>query len=152
MFLDEVGLQGCGDFVGCLQRVVDGPIPCSVVNHRISIAPPHVFGPRNSPARRHRTSCHAAFRVCGMTYHRLMPAEVNERRLPSAEDEAGFWALIEAASAPCSAEASRVRRALATRAPDRGRRSLRNGRCAAGVLERPDGLVPCPDWRQADQP
>ena len=45
-FLDEVGLQGCGDFVGRLQRVVDGPIPCSVVNHRVSIAPPRVSGSR----------------------------------------------------------------------------------------------------------
>jgi hypothetical protein len=26
VFLDEVGLQGCGDFVGRLQRVVDGPV------------------------------------------------------------------------------------------------------------------------------
>jgi len=39
VFLDEVGLQGCGDFVGRLQRVVDGPVPCSVVNHGASIAP-----------------------------------------------------------------------------------------------------------------
>ena len=31
VFLDEVGLQGCNDFVGRLQRVVDGPVPCSVV-------------------------------------------------------------------------------------------------------------------------
>src|SRR6266566_9452662 len=52
VFLDEVGLQGRGDFVGRLQRVVDGPIPCGVVNHRVSIAPPRVFGvPGNSPAR-----------------------------------------------------------------------------------------------------
>src|SRR5579862_7246118 len=40
VFLDEMGLQGGGDFVGRLQRVVDGPIPRSVVNHRVSIAPP----------------------------------------------------------------------------------------------------------------
>ena len=38
VFLDEVGLQGCGDFVGRLQRVVGGPVPCSVVNHGASIA------------------------------------------------------------------------------------------------------------------
>src|SRR6266571_4050704 len=38
VFLDEMGLQGCGDFVGCLQRVVDGPVPCCVVNHVASIA------------------------------------------------------------------------------------------------------------------
>jgi hypothetical protein len=39
VFLDEVGLQGGGDFVGRLQRVVDGPVPCCVVNHAASIAP-----------------------------------------------------------------------------------------------------------------
>ena len=38
VFLDEVGLQSCGDFVSRLQRVVDGPIPCCVVNHMASIA------------------------------------------------------------------------------------------------------------------
>ena len=43
VFLDEVGLQGCGDFVGRLQRVVDGPVPCSVVNHGASIAPLRAF-------------------------------------------------------------------------------------------------------------
>jgi hypothetical protein len=47
-----------------------------------------------------------------------MPADVNERRLPSAEDEARFWALVEASWAQCGAEANRVRRALAVRAPD----------------------------------
>jgi len=44
VFLDEVGLQGCGDFVGRLQRVVDGPVPCSVVNHGASIAPLRASG------------------------------------------------------------------------------------------------------------
>ena len=39
VFLDEMGLKGGSDFVGCLQRVVDGPVPCSVVNHGASIAP-----------------------------------------------------------------------------------------------------------------
>jgi hypothetical protein len=38
VFFDEVGLQGCGDFVGRLQRVVDGPVPCGVVNHAASMA------------------------------------------------------------------------------------------------------------------
>ena len=38
VFFDEVGLQGCGDFVGRLQRVVDSPVPCCVVNHAASIA------------------------------------------------------------------------------------------------------------------
>ena len=47
-----------------------------------------------------------------------MPADVNERRLPSAEDEARFWALVEAAWAQCSAEANRARQALPARAPD----------------------------------
>jgi hypothetical protein len=37
MLLDEVSLEGCGDFVGRLQRVVDGSVPCSVVNHVASI-------------------------------------------------------------------------------------------------------------------
>jgi hypothetical protein len=32
-----VCLKGCGDFVGRLQRVVDGPVPCGVVNHVASI-------------------------------------------------------------------------------------------------------------------
>jgi Protein of unknown function (DUF4240) len=50
-------------------------------------------------------------------YHHLMPVDVNEQRLPSAEDEARFWARVEAAWAHCSAEANRVRRALAARAP-----------------------------------
>jgi len=31
-------LEGLCDFVGRLQRVVDGPVPCSVVNHSASIA------------------------------------------------------------------------------------------------------------------
>ena len=33
VFLDEVGLHGCGDFVGGLQHVVAVPIARSVVNH-----------------------------------------------------------------------------------------------------------------------
>ena len=37
MLLDEVSLKGRGDFVGRLQRVVDGPVPCGVVNHVASI-------------------------------------------------------------------------------------------------------------------
>jgi Protein of unknown function (DUF4240) len=49
-----------------------------------------------------------------------MPVDVNEQRLPSAEDEARFWARVEAAWAQCSAEANRARRALATRAPGPG--------------------------------
>src|ERR1700730_2378879 len=50
VFLDEVGMQGCGDFYDRLQRVLDGPIPPSVVNHRVSIAPPRVSGPRGTRA------------------------------------------------------------------------------------------------------
>jgi hypothetical protein len=38
VFLDEVSLECGRDFVGRLQRVVDGPVPCSVVNHAASIA------------------------------------------------------------------------------------------------------------------
>jgi hypothetical protein len=54
--------------------------------------------------------------VSSEPYHHLMPVDVNEQRLPSAEDEARFWARVEAAWAQCSAEANRVRRALAARA------------------------------------
>src|ERR1700759_3013584 len=43
VFLDEVGLQRGSDFVGRLQRVVNGPVPCDVVYHAASI--PH-RGPR----------------------------------------------------------------------------------------------------------
>ena len=38
VFLDEVSLEGCRDFVGRLQGVVDGPVPRGVVNHVASIA------------------------------------------------------------------------------------------------------------------
>jgi hypothetical protein len=44
-----------------------------------------------------------------------MPVDVSKQRLPSAEDEARFWVRVEAAWAQCSAEANRVRRALAAR-------------------------------------
>jgi hypothetical protein len=46
-----VGLQGCGDFVGRLQRVVDGPIPCCVVNHVASIARQGASGARELTGR-----------------------------------------------------------------------------------------------------
>ena len=52
VFLDEMGLQGCSDFVGRLQRVVDGPVPCSVVNHGASIAPLRASGVLGSQAER----------------------------------------------------------------------------------------------------
>ena len=55
--------------------------------------------------------------ISSAPYHHLMPVDANEQRLPSAEDEARFWARVEAAWAQCSAEANRVRRALAARAP-----------------------------------
>ena len=51
VFLDEVGLQGCGDFVGRLQRVVDGPVPCCVVNHVASIARQGASGARELTGR-----------------------------------------------------------------------------------------------------
>ena len=38
MFLNEVSLKRCRDFVRRLQRVIDGPVPCSVVNHAASIS------------------------------------------------------------------------------------------------------------------
>jgi len=37
VLLDEVSLKGRSDFVSRLQRVVDGPVPCGVVNHEASI-------------------------------------------------------------------------------------------------------------------
>jgi hypothetical protein len=55
--------------------------------------------------------------ISSVPYHHLMSGDANEQGLPSAEDEAHFWALVEAAWAQCSAEANRVRRALAARAP-----------------------------------
>jgi len=33
MLFDQVRLKGCSDFIGCLQRLIDGPIPRCVVNH-----------------------------------------------------------------------------------------------------------------------
>src|ERR1700743_3635403 len=42
VLLDEVRLEGRGDFVGCLQGVVDGPVPCGVVNHSASILAPRL--------------------------------------------------------------------------------------------------------------
>ena len=51
VFLDEVGLQGCGDFIGRLQRVVDGPVPCCVVNHVASIARQRASGGRGLTGR-----------------------------------------------------------------------------------------------------
>jgi hypothetical protein len=53
--------------------------------------------------------------VSSVPYHHLMPVDVSKQRLPSAEDEARFWVRVEAAWAQCSAEANRVRRALAAR-------------------------------------
>jgi Protein of unknown function (DUF4240) len=64
-----------------------------------------------------KTPAFAVFSVSSVPYHRFMPVDVNERRLPSAEDDARFWALVEAVWAQCNAEANRVRRALAVRAP-----------------------------------
>ena len=37
MLLDEVRLKCRSDLVGCLQRVIDGPVSCGVVNHAASI-------------------------------------------------------------------------------------------------------------------
>jgi len=38
VFLDEMGLQSGGDLVDRLQRVIDGPVSCCVVNHAAIIA------------------------------------------------------------------------------------------------------------------
>ena len=37
VLLDEVCLKRRSDFVSCLQRLVDSPVPCGVVNHAASI-------------------------------------------------------------------------------------------------------------------
>src|SRR5262249_32114457 len=51
VLLDEVRLEGRSDFVGRLQRVVDGPVSCGVVNHAASIA----YGPvMPGPCQRHQ--------------------------------------------------------------------------------------------------
>ena len=47
VLLDEVCLKCRSDFVGCLQRVVDGPVPCGVVNHVASIPQALMFAGRN---------------------------------------------------------------------------------------------------------
>ncbi|MEU2134586.1 DUF4240 domain-containing protein [Streptomyces sp. NPDC018352] len=46
-----------------------------------------------------------------------MTTNENERRLPTAEDEARFWALLEAAWVPLGSEINQARHALATRDP-----------------------------------
>lgn len=61
----------------------------------------------------------AALRIVDGPYYHLMSGDVDELRHPSVEDEARYWALVEAAWAQCSAEANRARRALTARAPDR---------------------------------
>jgi hypothetical protein len=38
VLLDQVGLKGCGDLIGRLQRMVNCPIPCGVLNHASSIS------------------------------------------------------------------------------------------------------------------
>src|SRR6266566_2341552 len=60
VFFDKVGLQGGGNLVGRLQRVVDGPVSCCVVNHRASMAPPHRFRDRQRDRRRDRRAGRAA--------------------------------------------------------------------------------------------
>src|SRR5262249_23658595 len=40
VLFDEVCLQGCGDFVGRLERLIDGPLPGGVVQHMVRIPPP----------------------------------------------------------------------------------------------------------------
>jgi len=51
MFLNEVSLERGRDFVRRLQRVVDGPVPCIVVNHAASIAQ-WVLRPHDRPESR----------------------------------------------------------------------------------------------------
>lgn len=70
VFLDEVSLECCRDFVSRLQRVVNGPVPRSVVNHAASIASAastsgsggHIGYVRTLHARRWSRRCPAALR------------------------------------------------------------------------------------------
>jgi hypothetical protein len=48
-----------------------------------------------------------------------MAVDANPPRVPTAEDEVRFWALIESAWAPLGPGVNQVRRALATEGPDR---------------------------------
>src|ERR1700746_1666132 len=77
----------------------------------------HSASSSDATAQAEPSPAHAAFLDLQRAYHHLMPVDANEQRLPSAEDEARFWARVEAAWTRCSAEANRVRRALAARAP-----------------------------------
>jgi hypothetical protein len=38
VLLDQVRLKGCSDLIGCLQRLIDGAIPCGVLYHADSIS------------------------------------------------------------------------------------------------------------------
>lgn len=37
VLLDEMRLKGRGDFIGCLERLVDGLVPSCVVNHAANV-------------------------------------------------------------------------------------------------------------------
>jgi len=54
VLLDEVCLKCRSDFVGCLQRVVDGPVSCGVVNHAVSITRSLL---RDAASGMHRGKC-----------------------------------------------------------------------------------------------
>ncbi|WP_406316244.1 DUF4240 domain-containing protein [Streptosporangium sp. NBC_01639] len=47
-----------------------------------------------------------------------MTVDRNDQRLPTADEEARFWGLLEAAWAPLDDEINQTRRALASRVPD----------------------------------
>lgn len=50
-------------------------------------------------------------------YYPPMAVDANGQQLPTAEDEAGFWALLEVAWAPLGPEVNQARRTLAARVP-----------------------------------
>jgi hypothetical protein len=52
VLLDQVRLKRGGDFVGRLQHVVDGPVPCGVVNHGPSIPAGSFNQPMDTGPRR----------------------------------------------------------------------------------------------------
>jgi hypothetical protein len=47
-----------------------------------------------------------------------MAADRNDQRFPTADEEARFWGLLEAAWAPLDDQITQARRALASRVPD----------------------------------
>ena len=72
VLLDEMGLQGRGYFIRRLQRLIDGQVPCGVINHPASIAR------RISWGQRAKARCQSPRRLVEQ-FHDIQPAQ---RRSP----------------------------------------------------------------------